>query len=118
MKLDTAAAIPRAGMEDLLVGKFHEYLHKAVSPGILALNNHADEQRLQSMGFMTPDGEVNHTGLLCFGKEPQKWLGGAYIQFLLCPGTNMESAADAVECQQIGGTIFQQIRDMESLMKA
>lgn len=115
---DTIAATPRAGMEDLFIGGFHEYLRTAISSDALAQNNRTDEERLQSMGFMNPDGDVNYAGLLCFAKDPQKWLGGAYIQFLRCPGTDIVSAAEALDHKQMRGSIFQQIRNIESLMKA
>ena len=114
---DTIAAVPQAGIGDLDIGVFHEYLRMAVSPEALAENDRTDEARLKSMGFMTPDGEANYAALLCFGKDPQHWLGGAYIQFLRCPGTEIVSAAEAVDHQQIQGNIFGQIRDIESLMK-
>ena len=114
---DSIAPHPRAGVEDLDIGLFHEYLRMSVSPQSLAENERSDETRMRSMNFMTPDGEVTHGALLCFGKDPQRWLGGAYIQFLRCPGTDIVSAAEAVDHKEIRGTIFRQIRDIESLMK-
>lgn len=114
---DRIAAYPRAGIEDLDIGLFHEYLRAAVSPRSLAENERPDESRLRAMDFMTPDSEATHGALLCFGGDPQRWLGGAYIQFLRCPGTEIVSAAAAVDHRQIGGTVFRQIRDIESLMK-
>ena len=114
---DTITAVPRAGIEDLLIGEFHEYLRAAILPEALAENDRTDEERLKSMGFMSPDGEVNYAGILCFGKDPQEWLGGAYIQFLRCPGTDIVSAAEAIDHQQIRGNIFKQIREIESLIK-
>ena len=114
---DRNAAVPRVGIGDLDIGVFHEYLKLAVSPETLAENDRTDEERLKAMGFMTPDGEAAYGGLLCFGKAPQEWLSGAYIQFLCCPGTEIVSAAEAVDHQQIYGNIFQQIREIESLMK-
>ena len=114
---DKNAAVPRAGIGDLDIGVFHEYLDMAISPEALAENDRTDEERLKSMGFMSPDGEANYGALLCFGKDPQKWLGGAYIQFLRCPGTEIVSAAEAIDHRQIRGGIFRQIREIESLMK-
>ena len=115
---DTVPAIPRAGIEDLDIGVFHEYLRKAVSKEALAENERTDEERLKSMGFMSPDGGVNFAGLLCFGENPQKWLGGAFVQFARFPGTDIVSAAETVDHKEFRGTIFAQLRDIESLMHA
>ena len=114
---DCVAVYPRAGVKELNIGLFHEYLSMAVSPDSLAENNRTDDARMRAMGFMTPDNAVTWGAILCFGKNPQKWLRGAYIQFLRCPGTEIVSAAEAIDHKQIDGTISRQIQVIESLMK-
>ena len=117
LTFDQRPAHPPAGLNDLNPYAFQDYLTKAVSAETLAENNRDISHQLQSLGFMNTAGNVNNAGILCFGKEPQEWLGGAYIQFLRCPGTDIVSAAEAIDHKQIHGTVFQQISDIESLMK-
>ena len=117
LTFDQQPARPPAGLGDLNPYAFQEYLSAAVSADTLAENNRDMPHQLQSLGFMNIAGNINNAGILCFGKKPANWLGGAYIQFLRCPGTDIVSAAEAVDHKEIRGTIFQQIRDIESLMK-
>ena len=117
LTFDQQPARPPAGPDDLSPYAFQQYLSGAVSAETLAENNRDTIHQLQSLGFMNTAGNINNAGILCFGKEPQKWLGGAYIQFLRCPGTDIVSAAKALDHKQIHGTVFQQIAEIEALMK-
>ena len=116
LTFDQRSARPSAGLNDLNPYAFQDYLTKAVSEETLEDNNRDTSHQLQSLGFMNTAGNVNNAGILCFGKKPDDWFGGAYIQFLRCPGTDIVSAAEAITHRQIRGGIFQQIRDIESLM--
>ena len=117
LPFDQRPARPQARIEDLDIGVFHEYLRAALPADVLAENERSDEHQLKAMGFMTPDGEVTHAGLLCFGVNPQKWLSGAYIQFAQFPGTDISSAAETDDHKKIDGTIFNQLRVVEELLK-
>ena len=58
-----------------------EYLLNAVSREVLEENNRSLEQQLASLRILTPRFEPTNLGLLIAGKDPLRFLPGAYVQF-------------------------------------
>ena len=71
------------------------------------------------MGFMSPDGQRYNYGRFCaLARTRRNGSGGAYIQFLRCPGTEIVSAAEAIDHRQIRRDHFPaNPQVIESLMK-
>src|SRR6202158_1516228 len=87
-----ARPVPGASLSDLDLEFFQKsYLPSSVTPEILAQNERTLEQQLASLRFATTDAPPLPTvaGLLAIGKDPQEFLGGAYIQFLRIDGTGL-----------------------------
>jgi ATP-dependent DNA helicase RecG len=81
--------VAQASLEDLDLEFFEKtYLPSSVAPDILAQNQRTRDQQLASLRFaittMPPVPTV--VGLLAIGKDPQEFIGGAYIQFLRIDG--------------------------------
>lgn len=78
-----------ASVKDLDLDFFeHEYLPNAVAPEVLEDNQRSMEQCFASLRFFTA-GKPNYGSILIFGKEPQQWLPGAYLQFLRIEGKQL-----------------------------
>lgn len=106
--------MPSATMADLSRALFEDdYLPSAFSPEVLEENNRTLEERLASCKMIVSPNEPIPTvvGLLALGKQPQRFLPGAYIQFLRIQGTALaDPVADATT---IVGTLAEQIRRVE-----
>ncbi len=79
-----------ATLEDLDLEFFKKtYLPSAISHETLIQNNRALEQQMMSLRFLSRDGMPNAAALLIFGKDPLRWIPGAYIQFLRLDGAEL-----------------------------
>jgi ATP-dependent DNA helicase RecG len=105
-----------ATLQDLDLEWFRRnYFPSAVSPEVLEENNRSVEQQLAALHFIAPDGSPNTAAVLMFGKEPQYWLPGAYIQFLRIDGNEL---SDPIKDQkQFTGTIHNIIQQMDIHLK-
>lgn len=74
------------------------YLPNAVAPEIIEENQRSTHEQLASLRFydLTKDCPT-YAGLLLFGKDPRRWLPGAYIQFLRLAGTELVDEVDSEE---------------------
>jgi ATP-dependent DNA helicase RecG len=82
--------VERATLVDLDLEFFEKsYLPSSVAADILAQNQRTLDQQLASLRFATTTTPPVPTvvGLLAIGKDPQEFIGGAYIQFLRIDGT-------------------------------
>ncbi len=80
---------PSAKIGDLSRTFFEEeYLPGAFAPEILAVNERSYEQRLSACRMIVAEDEPIPTvlGLLALSRTPNRWLPGAYIQFLRVQG--------------------------------
>ena len=101
---------------DLDMRKFEiEYLPAAVSPEVLAENDRSREDQLQALRLATQEGIPTVTAILTVGKEPDYWFPGAYIQFVRFAGN--ELTASIVDQKEIRGTLAEQLRALDSLLK-
>lgn len=103
-----------ATTEDLDLARFTlEYLPAAVAPDVLAENRRTSEEQLRALRLVDPLGRPTPTGILVVGKEPQRWLPGAYIQALRISGAAL---TDRIRDQRrIEGTVPDQIRRLDEL---
>jgi len=102
--------VSSADISDLSRAIFEdEYLPEAFAPDILATNNRTYEERLSSCSMIVSPSVTTPTchGLLSIGKNPQKHMPGAYIQFLRIDGTGL--ADDVIDEAKIDGAIAEML---------
>ena len=81
----------RAKLSDLNLAYFeHEYLVEAFSKKVLKANERSLEEQLAATKMIVDADQPIPTvlGILTLGKKPQKFIGGAYIQFLRVDGND------------------------------
>jgi len=89
-----------------------------VARDVLMANDRTYEQKLAATKLIVSETEPRPTvlGLLVCGKEPARWISGAYTQFLRISGTNLADPIDDEEV--IYGTVADQIRRLEEKLEA
>ena len=110
--------IPSSGLEDLDQQFFEDaYLPSSVASDVLLENERDYQQKLSSLRLVTADGVVpTAIGILAIGKDPLRFLPGAYVQFLRIDGLEL---ADPVKDQKmISGPISQLIGELDEVLKA
>ncbi|MBI5183194.1 MAG: putative DNA binding domain-containing protein [Nitrospinae bacterium] len=107
----------RATMEELDLDFFRRsYLPSAVAPDILTDNRRSLEQQFASLRFITSDGIPNVASIIVFGKDPLRWIPGAYIQFLRIDGKEI---TDPIRHQrEITGHLYDQLHQLDEIMSA
>lgn len=111
--------VPSAKVSDLSRVIFEgEYLPQAFADDVLTDNGRSYEERLASCKIIVAPEESTPTvlGLLAFGKSPQDFLPGAYIQFLRIDGTGL--ADSVIDAAELGGSIVEMLRRTEEKLKA
>ena len=111
--------VASATLEDLDRLRFEqEYLPSLVARDVLMANDRTYEQKLAATKLIVSETEPRPTvlGLLVCGKQPEKWISGAYTQFLRISGTNLADPIDDEEV--IYGTVADQIRRLEEKLEA
>jgi ATP-dependent DNA helicase RecG len=108
--------IRAADLDDLDLDLFHRvYLPAAVAPEALAGNRRSTEEQLQALRFA--DGELHPTvlGLLVVGKDPRRFVPGAYVQFLRIDGNDL---GDPIRDQkEIGGPLPELLRLLDEVLE-
>ena len=66
----------------------NHYLPKAVSAEVLAENRRTPEDQMRSLRLLSGDCPTNGAAL-AFGRDPQWWVPGAYLQFVRFDGDEM-----------------------------
>jgi len=104
-----------ANMADLDCNNFaQEYLTSAIDHDVLKENQRGIEQQLVSLRFMTPTGTLVNGALLTFGRDPLRWLPGAYVQFLRIDGTEL---TDPIRHQkELSGTLHEVLSRLDDLL--
>ena len=105
-----------ASLDDLDLYRFEtEYVPSATSPEIRRENGRSTEEKLRALRLISRDGRPTNAALLLLGKQPREYLPGAYIQFLRLDGT--ELLDPILDQKEIGGTVPDQVRQIEELMR-
>ncbi|MDD4933232.1 MAG: ATP-binding protein [Methylacidiphilaceae bacterium] len=82
--------VPGATLDELDLDSFRSlYLPHAVSPDVLAANGRPVEAQLRSLRLLTLDDRPTVAAVLFFGKEPLRYLPGAYLQFVRFEGAKI-----------------------------
>lgn len=106
-----------ATMDELDLDSFRRlYLPSAVAPEVLAENQRSIEQQFASLRFITKDGVPNVSSVIVFGKDPARWIPGAYIQFLRVDGVDI---TDPIRHQkEISGNLYDQLHQLDEILDA
>lgn len=107
---------PAAGatLEDLDLDYFrNEYLPRAVPPDVIDQNRRPLEQQLESLR-LTFRGTPTNGALVVLGRDPQRWVSGAYVQFLRIDGREI---TDPIRDQkELTGRLEDVLRRMDELL--
>ena len=105
-----------AFLSDLDLNRFEtEYVPSATSQEIRREIGRSTEEKLRALRLISRDGRPTNAALLLLGKEPREHLPGAYIQFLRLDGS--ELIDPILDQKEIGGTVPDQVRQIEELMR-
>ena len=105
--------IPGATLADLHIRRFEEdYLPEAVDADTLRANDRTTEQQLAAARMIASvdDPVPTVTGMLIFGRSPQNFLPGAYVQFLRIGGA--ELSAPILDESRCTGHVARQIEQL------
>jgi len=104
-----------ATLDDFDMELFRDYLRSTLAGEILELNSRNEQQQLASLRFTTADGIPTILGLLVVGKEPVRFVPGAYVQFLRIEGTDY---ADPIkDSKEIDGPASTLLRHLDDLFR-
>ncbi|MEA3308993.1 MAG: ATP-binding protein [Chloroflexota bacterium] len=108
-----------ATVEDLDHDLFEQlYLPSALAPEIIEQNQRSLEAQLASLRFTTLGADIHPTvmGMLVIGKEPTRFLPGAYVQFLRIAGVEL---GDPIQDQkEIHGPLAELLRRLDETFEA
>ncbi|GIX46301.1 MAG: transcriptional regulator [Candidatus Tectimicrobiota bacterium] len=106
--------VPGATLNDLDLDYLRtQYLPRAVALDVLEQNTRPLEQQLYSLRLLT-NGAPNYGAILAFGRDPQRWVPGAYVQFLrLAGGALTDPIRDRKE---LTGRLEDILRRLEELL--
>lgn len=102
-------------IEDLDTEYFRsEYLPLSVAQEVLEQNERVLEQQLASLRFLTL-GHPNYGALIVFGRDPQRWVPGSYVQFLRIDG---ETLTDPIRDQkELTGPLHLVLTSLDQLLE-
>lgn len=105
-----------ATLDDLDTRLFSiDYLPNAVAPEVIEENNRSIEHQLSALRFFDiASGQPTNAGILLFGKDPLKWIPGAYIQFVRFHGVDLDS--DPVAENTLSGDLLTVLRELEQII--
>ena len=108
-----AYPVSRATLADIDVRRFEEdYLPQAFDPELLAANDRTTEERLAATRMIASvdDPVPTVVGMLVFGRRPQDFIPGAYIQFLRMGGT--EFPGPVLDESRCSGPVSSQLEQL------
>ncbi len=110
------SAAPGATIDDLDLELFRrEYLPHAVAPDVLEANERPVEHQLGSLRLLTHDGAPTITAVLVLGRDPRRFVPGAYVQFVRFAGNEL---FDPVRDQkELSGPLSQVLGQLDELLK-
>jgi ATP-dependent DNA helicase RecG len=112
--------VPTASLDDLDLDWLRsEYMHTCVSTDVLEANDRSLHQQLASVRFLSSadeSGQPTVVGVLIAGRDPQRFLPGAYVQFVRFDG--IELMHPVKHQKALTGPIPLQLRMLDELLDA
>jgi len=92
-----------------------DYLPNAVAPEIIEENHRSIEHQLAALRFFDiVSGRPANAGILLFGKDPLKWVPGAYLQFIRFQGVDLDS--DPTAENRLSGDLLTVLKELEQII--
>ncbi len=106
-----------ASIDDLSIDLFRtNYLPSAIDRDTLAENNRSPEEQLASLRFYDLRKQCpTHAGILVFGRNPEFYLPGAYVQYVKFDGAQMTS--DVLFEKKFSGALITELRQLDDFVK-
>ena len=103
-------------IDDLVLDLFLvTYLPAAVDRAVIEENKRSGEEQMASLRFYDlAAGCPTNAGALLFARDPQRWVPGAWIQFVHWAGTTM--AEDPIGEQRFSGDLITVLREVEAFI--
>lgn len=103
-------------IDDIIMDLFRvTYLPAAVERSVIEENNRTDAEQMASLRFYDlAAGCPTNAGALLFGRDPLRWIPGAWIQFVRWAGTTM--ADDPIAERRFSGDLITVLREVEAFV--
>ncbi len=103
-------------VEDLIRDLFLvSYLPAAVDRAVLEENDRSIEEQMASLRLFDLERACpTNAAVLLFGKNPLRWIPGAWIQFVRWAGTTM--AADPINERRFSGDLLTVLRELQAFL--
>ncbi len=113
-----ASPCPGSSLRDLTRDLFLvSYLPAAVERAVLEENDRPVEEQMASLRLYDLDGDCpTNAAVLLFGRNPLRWLPGAWIQFVRWAGTTM--AADPINEKRFSGDMLTVLRELQAFLSS
>ena len=87
----------------------------AIAPDIIAENDRGLREQLASLRLYDHAADTpTNAAMLLFGKDPLRWMAGAWIQFVRWGGETM--GEEVLEQRQVSGDLITVLRELDALM--
>ncbi len=106
-----------AKLDDLDIDVFHnKYLTKSVSPEMLETETRPIEEQLAALGmYDLANNCPTFAGLVLFGRNPRRFMPGAYVQYVCFDGTDKTS--NVVNEKEFSDNYCELLPKLESLLE-
>lgn len=102
-------------IQDLDIDYFQsQYLPRAVAPDVLDQNRRTVLQQLEAL-HLTFNGIPTHGALIAIGRDPQRWIPGAWVQFLRIDG--LEPVDPIRDQKTLTGRIGDILKRLDDVLK-
>jgi len=92
-----------------------DYLPNAMAPEIIEENHRSIEHQMAALRFFDIASErPTNAGILLFGKDPLKWIPGAYLQFVRFQGVDLDS--DPTTENRLSGDLLTILKELEQVI--
>lgn len=106
---------PGAALDDLDLDYLRlQYLPRAIAKEVLEQNKRPLLQQLTSLRLVTGEAPT-HGALLAFARDPQRWLPGAYVQFVRLAGTKLTDPI--VDQKVLTGRLEDVLRRLDEILE-
>lgn len=92
------------------------YLTLAIDSDLLVEDRRELPEKLASLRFFSPNyNAITNAGLLLFGKDPERYIPGAYIQYVRFDG--LTEADDLVNEKKFSGNLIRVLKELDSFLE-
>lgn len=108
--------LPSATLGDLDLDFFRDaYLPAAVDPHVLEANARTLEDQLRALRFLDSDGRPTALAILVCAREVERFLPGAYVQFVRFDGKELSSPIRNEK--RLGGPVPELLRRLDEVLR-